>query len=69
MIQMWRRTRRAGARLHVAAMHVLAEEDALALLNRVKAEVEPVTELVTRFGAIMVAHTGPVLSGLSWWWE
>ena len=69
MIQMWRRTRRAGARLHVAAMHVLAEEDALALLNRVKAEVEPATELVTRFGAIMVAHTGPVLSGLSWWWE
>jgi len=69
MIRTWRRTRRPGARLHVAAMHVLAEEDALTLLNRVKAEVEPATELVTRFGAIMVAHTGPVLSGLSWWWE
>lgn len=69
MIHMWRRTRREGAHLHVAAMHVLAEEDALALLDRVKAEVEPATELVTRFGAIMVAHTGPVLSGLAWWWE
>jgi DegV family protein with EDD domain len=69
MVEMWRRTRRAGARLHLAAMHVLAEEDGLALLNRVKAEVEPATELITRFGAIMVAHTGPVLSGLSWWWE
>lgn len=69
MIKMWRRTRREGARLHLAAMHVLAEEDALALLERVKAEVEPATCLVTRFGAIMVAHTGPVLSGLSWWWE
>jgi len=69
MIAMWRRTRREGAQLHLAAMHVLAEEDGLALLNRVKAEVEPATELVTRFGAIMVAHTGPVLSGLAWWWE
>jgi DegV family protein with EDD domain len=69
MIQMWRRSRREGARLHVAALHVLAEEDGRALLDRVKAEVEPATELVTRFGAIMVAHTGPVLSGLSWWWE
>jgi len=69
MIEMWRRTRRRGARLHMAAMHVLAEEDALSLLNRVKAEVEPATEFITRFGAIMVAHTGPVLSGLAWWWE
>jgi DegV family protein with EDD domain len=69
MIEMWRRSRREGARLHVAAMHVLAEEDGLALLDRVKAEVEPATELVTRFGAIMVAHTGPVLTGLAWWWE
>ncbi len=69
MIAMWRRTRREDVRLHLAAMHVLAEEDGVALLNRVKAEVEPATELVTRFGAIMVAHTGPVLSGLAWWWE
>jgi DegV family protein with EDD domain len=69
MVAMWRRTRREGARLHLAAMHVLAEADGRALLERVKAEVEPSTELVTRFGAIMVAHTGPVLSGLAWWWE
>jgi DegV family protein with EDD domain len=69
MVEMWRRSRRGRSRLHLAAMHVLAEEDGLALLNRVKAEVEPATELVTRFGAIMVAHTGPVLSGLAWWWE
>ena len=59
----------ADARLHVAALHVLAEEEGLALLERVRAEAEPATAFVTRFGAAMVLHTGPELTGLSWWWE
>jgi len=69
MMKIWRGTRREGARLHVAVMHVLAEGEGRKLLARVKAEVQPATELVTNFGAIMVVHTGPVLTGLSWWWE
>ena len=63
------RSRIAGARLHVVALHVLAEEQAHALLSAVRAEVAPATELVARFGASMVVHTGPNLTGLSWWWE
>jgi fatty acid-binding protein DegV len=55
--------------LHVAALHVLAEEQAEALLEAVRAKVRPATELVSRFGASMVVHTGPDLTGLSWWWE
>jgi len=69
MVKMLLRSRVAGARLHVAALHVLAEGQAHALLARVRAEVEPATELVARFGAAMVVHTGPDLTGLSWWWE
>jgi DegV family protein with EDD domain len=69
MIKMLLRSRVAGARLHVAALHVLAEEQAHALLAAVRAEVAPATELVARFGASMVVHTGPHLTGLSWWWE
>ncbi len=69
MVKMLLRSRVAGARLHVAALHVLAEEEAHALLEAVRAEVAPATALVARFGASMVVHTGPDLTGLSWWWE
>jgi UDP-N-acetylglucosamine enolpyruvyl transferase len=69
MIAIWRRSRPEGAKLHVVAMHVLAEQAAYALLQRVRAEVLPATALVARFGASMVVHTGPDLTGLSWWWE
>lgn len=65
----WRRTRVDGHRLHVAALHALAEGDARRLLDRVCAEVEPATAFVTSFTTIMVAHTGPGLCGLAWWWE
>ncbi len=69
MVRMLLRSRVAGAQLHVVALHVLAEEQARALLEAVRAEVAPATELVARFGASMVVHTGPNLTGLSWWWE
>lgn len=69
MIEMLFGSRPAGGRLHVAGLHVLAEGDARALLAAVREKIEPATELVSRFGASMVVHTGPELSGLSWWWE
>lgn len=70
MLDIWRRSRpSADARLHVVALHVLAEEEARSLLEQVRAEVEPGTALVARFGAAMVLHTGPDLTGLAWWWE
>jgi len=69
LVKLWRKSRVDGARLHVIALHALAREEAESLLNRVCAEVEPETALIAEFGAVMVAHTGPGLIGLSWWWE
>jgi DegV family protein with EDD domain len=65
----WRRSRVEGATLHVAALHAMRGEDAAALLEKVRAEVEPATALVGTFGPVMVAHTGPGVIGLAWWWE
>ncbi len=71
VIARWRRSRPADprARLHVAALHALARDEAERLLDAVRAEAEPVTAFVGEFDAVMVAHTGPRLIGLAWWWE
>jgi DegV family protein with EDD domain len=69
MLQRMRRSRVAGARLHVAAMHADAEEEARALLDRAVAVAAPVTAFVGEFNAVMRAHTGPGLLGLAWRWE
>jgi DegV family protein with EDD domain len=70
----WRRSRQHAdltSRLHVAALHADAETDAEGLLKRVRddLDVPPATELVLAFSEMMVAHTGPGLVGLAWWWE
>lgn len=69
ILAQWRRSKVDGARLHVAALHALRGDDAEALLEKVSAEVEPATALVGTFGPVMVAHTGPGVIGLAWWWE
>jgi len=68
MLDVWRGSRPAGARLHTAGLHALAPEPAEALLARVREEVEPATAFVAPFSSVMVAHTGPLI-GLAWWWE
>ena len=60
---------RGGGRLHAAAMHALAPGAAERLLVRLRAAVEPATAYVGPFSSVMVAHTGPGLVGLAWWWE
>jgi DegV family protein with EDD domain len=71
----WRRSRTQampGGRLHVAGLHAAAEADAEVLVKRVKDELAPeapVTELILEFSPVMVAHTGPGLVGLAWWWQ
>jgi fatty acid-binding protein DegV len=71
----WKRSRgraAAGARLHLVGLHAAAEADAAALLKRVREELapaDPATELVLEFSSVMVAHTGPGLVGLAWWWQ
>jgi DegV family protein with EDD domain len=69
LLAAWRRSRPADARLHVIALHVMARQDAEQLLEQVQAEAEPATGLIAEFGAVMVAHTGPGLIALSWWWQ
>jgi DegV family protein with EDD domain len=69
LLDAWRESEIPGARPHCIALHALAQDHAEELLARVCAEREPATALVSEFGAGMVAHTGPGLIGLSWWWE
>ena len=57
------------ADLHLAAMHAQAQDEALLLVERVSATVSPATAFVAEFSPVMVAHTGPGLVGLGWWWE
>jgi DegV family protein with EDD domain len=69
MLARWRRSRTDASELHVAAMHASAEDEAQLLLDRVAAEVTPVTAFVGEFNAVMVTHTGPGLLGLAWRWK
>ena len=73
MIALWAaglgRQARTGARLHVAALHAQDPAVAQDLLREVCARAEPATSFVGSFTPVMVAHTGPSLAGLAWWWE
>jgi DegV family protein with EDD domain len=74
IVARWRTSRdqsEPGDRLHVAALHAVAEAEAEGLLKRIRDEVDdlPATELVLEFSPVMVAHTGPGLVGLAWWWQ
>jgi DegV family protein with EDD domain len=69
ILSRWRRSRVAGAALHCAAIHAEAPERAAELLEAVRAEAEISTEMIGGFGPGMVAHTGPGVVGLAWWWE
>ncbi len=69
LLETWRRSRQPGHRLHVAAMHAGEAGAAAELLDAVAAEVTPATSLMAPFGPAMVAHTGPEIRGLAWWWE
>ncbi|MGH9136869.1 MAG: DegV family protein [Acidimicrobiales bacterium] len=67
----WRRSRQGakpGEQLHVVALHAAAEDDAEAMLKRIRDEIDvaAATELVLEFSPVMVAHTGPGLVGLAW---
>jgi DegV family protein with EDD domain len=65
----WRRSRREGESLHVAALHSMDEEAARRLLERVQEEARPQSSFISEFGAVMVAYTGPGVVGLAWHWE
>lgn len=69
MLAAWRNSIEPGARLHAAALHAEAEEDATRLLKQVVTERTAATAFVAPFNSVMVVHTGLGLVGLAWWWE
>jgi DegV family protein with EDD domain len=69
IVQEWRRSNSPDADLHVAALHAMAADAAHDLLARVEREHPPATSFVGEFNAVMVAHVGPGLIGLAWWWD
>ncbi len=74
ILQEWRRSDtngpdNSGAELHVAALHAMAPAAAQDLLVRVDAEHHPASAFVGEFNTVMVAHVGPGLIGLAWWWS
>jgi fatty acid-binding protein DegV len=54
---------------YVAALHALSPEHAEGLLDRVHDATSVTTSFVGSFSPVMLAHTGPGLVGLAWWWE
>lgn len=69
IVGLWRRSIVPNAALHVAALHAHDRDRAEELLAAVRAEAEPATAFVAEFSTVMIAHTGPDLAGLAWWWE
>ncbi len=63
------RPARTDARLHVAALHAQAPDRAMGLLRRVTGTEDDAHSFVGAFSTVMIAHTGPGLAGLAWWWE
>ena len=58
-----------GAHLHAVVMHAGARERADALGLRLRAVAPDADLLVTPFSAAIVAHAGPGVLGLAWWWD
>jgi DegV family protein with EDD domain len=69
LITLLDQTARPGAELHLAVMHALDPDSAQAILEELVKRYRPVESWVGSFTSVMVAHTGPGLVGLAWWWE
>lgn len=69
ILSLWEHTRQPGAALHVAVMHALDPGGAQRILDEVSRRQQPLEAFVGSFSPVMVAHTGPGLVGLAWWWD
>jgi DegV family protein with EDD domain len=68
IVARFRRDARADHVAHVVVMHALAPDAAESLRRRLTGE--PLAEsFVGEFGSVMIAHAGPGLLGLAWWWD
>ncbi len=58
-----------GARLHAAVVDAKSPHAAESLMTAVR-RLSPDGEVYAApFSSVMVAHTGPGVAGLAWWWE
>lgn len=60
---------RDGARLHAAVLHARCPDLAEGLCERVVAGAPDAVTFLAPFSPVMVAHTGPGLLGVAWWWD
>ena len=56
-------------RAHLAVHHAAAEDDAFALAERLRREVNAAECYVSEFTQVMGVHTGPGLTGVAFWAE
>jgi DegV family protein with EDD domain len=57
------------ATAHLVALHALCPEAAHDLLERARARSRCGSAHIAEFSPAMIAHTGPDVVGLAWWWE
>jgi DegV family protein with EDD domain len=63
------RPRRPEAALHASILHSMRPDATEELKAVIEGHGEHVDVFVTSFGSVMLAHTGPGILGLAWWWE
>ncbi len=55
--------------LHAAILHADAEDSAAEIDSLLSKRVDAAELYVAPFSSVMIAHTGPGLIGLAWWWS
>jgi fatty acid kinase fatty acid binding subunit len=64
-----RKSARPQHRLHLAGLHVQDPPTVRAFLDTLERELPVASSFTGQFSPVMVAHTGPDVRGLAWWWE
>ncbi len=64
-----RRSATPNARLHLAALGAVDHDLARRTAEAAALEFPPVEYFEASFTPVMIAHTGPGVWGLAWWWE
>lgn len=59
----------SSPRLHVGVLDAQATDRAQVLLDEVLAQVPDAEWFIGSFGPVMIAHVGPGVVGLAWWWD
>lgn len=57
------------ARLHAAVLDATSDGAAQALGAALRRQAPGARAYAAPFSAVMVAHTGPGITGMAWWWE